>query len=480
MINKIANLPKPLRDSLIYASALAFSKGLALLMVPVATNYLTPEDYGRLDVLQTLADLLSIIIGMGLAESLFRFAGSASNTEERKSAAANLFGMSVVSGLLTLIITQACAPFIASALPGDISLLEARLILVSLALCSVILVPLAWLRLEEKAGLYFLGSAGMVLLQVSIAIPLLMLGLGVNGVLIGTLISTLTLSSVLIYLQYKDTGIAFNFARFKSYSCYGGPLIFVGIAGFILGSFDRWILADEVGTAAMAQYALAAKFGLMTAVLIQPFDLWWHARRFSCFEEANGAVNCARYASLGIVIALFSCLIISILGPTLVRILTPESYHGAIQYIPWLALLAAIHNATSTLAFGAMSASHTIKPALIDCSAAAVALVAYLLLIPLYHAWGAIAATYIALLGRIIVMYWLSQKERFLPFSLFKLISLSLFSLCLLILMPSTELSPTVFLQSTMLLLSFLAATVFLGFIPTKQIQLVMLKLQRK
>ncbi len=480
MINKIANLPKPLRDSLIYASALAFSKGLALLMVPVATNYLTPEDYGRLDVLQTLADLLSIIIGMGLAESLFRFAGSASNTEERKSAAANLFGMSVVSGLLTLLITQACAPFIASALPGDISLLEARLILVSLALCSVILVPLAWLRLEEKAGLYFLGSAGMVLLQVSIAIPLLMLGLGVNGVLIGTLISTVTLSSVLIYLQYKDTGIAFNFARFKSYSCYGGPLIFVGIAGFILGSFDRWILADEVGTAAMAQYALAAKFGLMTAVLIQPFDLWWHARRFSCFEEANGAVNCARYASLGIVIALFSCLIISILGPTLVRILTPESYHGAIQYIPWLALLAAIHNATSTLAFGAMSASHTIKPALIDCSAAAIALAAYLLLIPIYHAWGAIAATYIALLSRIIVMYWVSQKERFLPFPLVKLISLSLFSLCILILMPSTELSLGVFLQSIILLLSFLAATVFLGFIPIKHIQLVMLKLQRK
>jgi len=388
--------------------------------------------------------------------------------------------MSVVSGILTLVITQACAPFIASALPGNISLLEARLILVSLALCSVILVPLAWLRLEEKAGLYFLGSAGMVLLQVSIAIPLLMLGLGVNGVLIGTLISTLTLSSVLIYLQYKDTGIAFNFARFKSYSCYGGPLIFVGIAGFILGSFDRWILADEVGTAAMAQYALAAKFGLMTAVLIQPFDLWWHARRFSCFEEANGAVNCARYASLGIVIALFSCLIISILGPTLVRILTPESYHGAIQYIPWLALLAAIHNATSTLAFGAMSASHTIKPALIDCSAAAIALVAYLLLIPIYHAWGAIAATYIALLSRIIVMYWVSQKERFLPFPLVKLISLSLFSLCLLVLMPSTELSLAVFLQSMILLLSFLASTVFLGFIPIKQIQLVMLKLQRK
>ena len=480
MINKLANLPKPLRDSLIYASALAFSKGLALLMVPVATNYLTPQDYGRLDVLQTLADLLSIIIGMGLAESLFRFAGSESNTLERKQAAANLFGMAVISGLLTLIITQIFAPFIANALPGDISILEARLILVSLALCSIILVPLAWLRLQEKAGLYFLGSAGMVLLQVSIAIPLLMLGFGVIGVLVGTLFSALILSSVLIYLQYKDTGIAFNFARFKSYSCYGGPLIFVGIAGFILGSFDRWILADEVGTAEMAQYALAAKFGLMTAVLIQPFDLWWHARRFSCYEEDNGANNCARYASLGIVLALFACLLISIIGPTLVRLLTPESYYGAIQYIPWLALLAAIHNATSTLAFGAMSANHTIKPALIDCTAALVALVGYFTLIPIYHAWGAIAATYIALISRLIVMYMVSQKQRFLPFPLLKLLGLTLFSLCLLILMPSAEFNLRVLFQSSLLLLSFLGTAIFLGFIPIKHLQLVMLKLQRK
>ena len=480
MINRIANLPKPLRDSLIYASALAFSKGLALLMVPVATNYLSPQDYGRLDVLQTLADLLSIIIGMGLAESLFRFAGSAANSQERKYAAANLFGMSIISGLITLLITQACAPLIADALPGNVSLLEARLILFSLALCSIVLVPLAWLRLQEKAGLYFLGTAGMVLLQVSIAIPLLIFGLGVTGVLIGTLISSVVLSCVLIYLQFKDTGIAFNFARFKSYSCYGGPLIFVGIAGFILGSFDRWLLADEVGTAAMAEYALAAKFGLMTAVLIQPFDLWWHARRFTCYEEENGAENCARYASLGIVLALFSCLIISILGPFLVRVLTPESYYGAIQYIPWLALLAAIHNATSTIAFGAMSATHTIKPAMIDCSAAAVAFIAYLFLIPMYHAWGAIAATYIAMVGRLIIMYIISQKERFLPFPLLKLFSLSLFSLCLLMLIPTRELSSGVLLQSTLILLSFLGATIFLGFIPVKKIQLVMLKLQRK
>lgn len=480
MISKLANLPKPVRDSLIYALALAFSKGLALLMVPVATNYLTPEDYGRLDVLQTLADLLSIIIGMGLAESLFRFAGSESNTQERNQAAANLFGMAVVSGILTLVITQLCAPMIAKALPGNISELETRLILVSLALCSIILVPLAWLRLQEKAGLYFLGSAGMVLLQVSIAIPLLIMGFGVIGVLTGTLISTITLSAVLIYLQYKDTGIAFNFARFKSYSCYGGPLIFVGIAGFILGSFDRWILADEVGTAAMAQYALAAKFGLMTAVLIQPFDLWWHARRFSCYEEENGAVNCARYASLGVVIALFSCLIISVIGPTLVRILTPESYYGAIQYIPWLALLAAIHNATSTLGFGAMSATHTVKPALIDCSAAVIALIGYFTLIPLYHAWGAIGATYIALVSRLIVMYILSQKERVLPFPLLKLIGVTAFSLCLLILMPTDELSVTVLFQHLGLLLSFLVVSVLLGFIPLTKIQLVMLKLQRK
>lgn len=471
MLKRISNLPIALQHSLIYAAAIALSKGFALVMVPIATNYLTPDDYGRLDVLQTLADLLSIVIGMGLAETLFRFAGSEEDTQERKRATANVFGMALCLGLFALVLGQILAPQITHLLPGQIAVLESRLILASLALCGTILVPLAWLRMQGNPWLYLIGTAGRVALQVAIAVPLLILGFGVTGVLTGTLISAVCLSGWLILKQLKDTGIRFEFARFRAYSAYGGPLIFVGMAGFVLGSFDRWILADAVGTAEMAQYALAAKFGLITAVFIQPFDLWWHARRFSCLKESNGKQRCANIASMGVVIAMFSCLFVAAVGPSMVRLLTPEAYHQSIQYIPWLAALAALHNATSTLGFGAMSEKTTMRPAFIDGGAAAIALLGYLLLIPTYHAWGAIIATTVALSWRFSVMYFVSQRTLALPYPVRRLVMMLTLTLGMLTLLPSGPLTVTTGSLALTLLAGYGVAAVVLGFVPIKRLK---------
>ena len=466
MLSRLNNLPTAVKHSLIYASALGLSKGLALIMVPVATHFLSPADYGRLDVLQTLADLLSIVIGMGLAETLFRFAGSADNPHERKAVSANIFGMALLLGSFALILGQLLAPQISRLLPGGVAEIEARLILASLSMVGTIIVPLAWLRMQGNAWMYLIGTAGRVALQVAIAVPLLFLGFGVTGVLIATLISALMLSSWLIRAQLSDSGISFEFSRFKTYSVYGGPLIFVGMAGFILGSFDRWILADAVGTAEMAQYALAAKFGLITAVLIQPFDLWWHARRFSCLKEQDGHERCARIATVGVAIALLSALIIAAIGPTLVRTLTPETYHQSIQYIPWLAALAALHNATSTLGLGAMSEATTVRPALIDGAAAGIALIAYFTLIPSYHAWGAIMATTLALSLRIIVMYIVSQKALNLPYKGRRILLMVTGFLAALVMIPSAVLSLSVFLQAGLAILAFIVWVAVLGLLP--------------
>ena len=147
-------LPLALRQSLIYGLALAAIKGVSILMVPVFTYFLEPADYGRLDILQTLADLLSIVIGVGLADTLFRFAGSAETEAERRASAANLFGFSIIIGVIALIATQISAPTVAALLPGDVSVVQTRLILGTLAMSGISLFLLSWLRLQEKAALY--------------------------------------------------------------------------------------------------------------------------------------------------------------------------------------------------------------------------------------------------------------------------------------------------------------------------------------
>ena len=62
-------------------------------MIPVFTHYLEPSDYGRLDILQTLADLLSIVLIMGLGDALFKFYGETTNKKNQRKVVSNIFGM---------------------------------------------------------------------------------------------------------------------------------------------------------------------------------------------------------------------------------------------------------------------------------------------------------------------------------------------------------------------------------------------------
>jgi O-antigen/teichoic acid export membrane protein len=424
MLKRLSTLPPALRQTLIYGLSLVAVKAVSLLMVPFATHFLTPADYGRLDILQTLADLLSIVIGMGLADTLFRFTGQAKNEEEQKIVAANLLGLALIIGAVAALVTQLGATWIVSMLPGGVTEVQVRLILGSLAMGGISTLALSRMRMRDQAIPYAVGSVSRVVVQAFASGLLLVLGFGVTGFMAGSFFAGSLLALWLLWPYYRDTGVRFDFDRIKQYVRYGSPLIFVGIAGFVLGSFDRWILADAIGTAAMADYALAAKFGLITAIMIQPFDLWWLPRRFKVLPQENGPQQCAYLGGVGVTIGISSAVMVAAIGPLLIEWLTPVSYHGATQYVPWMAFLAVLHNTNMTLGMGSYSAKTTSWPAIIDGCAAGIAVIGYTTLIPLWGIWGTILATAIALSARLLATLFISQRITHLPYAFKRLLLL--------------------------------------------------------
>jgi O-antigen/teichoic acid export membrane protein len=418
MLARLQALPPALRQSLVYGLALALSKGVSLMMVPVTTAFLAPAAFGQLDVLQTLADLLSILIAMGLADTLFRFVGDATKDEDRKIVAANVFGMALVITLAATVGLQLAAPAIGGLLPGGVTETQSRILLATLSLSVCLLIPLSWLRMRGRAWMYFIGTVGRVVLQAGGTAIVLLLGFGVTAVLVAGLVASVASFLWLGWLQLRDSGIRFDPASFRKYFIFGSPLIFAGLAGFVLGSFDRWILADIIGPAAMAQYALAAKFALITAFVVQPFDLWWLPKRFSTLNGKDGDARCAAMTQIAVTIALGAALFVATVGPVLIYWLTPASYHGAIDYLPWLALLAAIHSMTQSLSLGLYTGRSTEMTAVIDGVAALIAGSGYFALIPLFGAYGAIYATSIALVSRLLMTIWAAQLSRKLPYRL--------------------------------------------------------------
>jgi O-antigen/teichoic acid export membrane protein len=126
---------------------------------------------------------------------------------------------------------------------------------------------------------------------------------------------------------------------------------------------------------------------------MQPFDLWWYPRRLMVLAGVDGERRHARMSALGIAWALAAAGGIALVGPMAVGLLTPEPYHAAAGWLPWLALAAALQLAGSLVNVRSYAQRTGILPSLVNASAAAVTLSGYLTLIPTYGVAGAIAST---------------------------------------------------------------------------------------
>ena len=427
-------LPAAIRQAACYGLAIILAKGVAFAMVPVFTHYLSPAEFAALDVIQTLADLLSVLIGLGLADTLFRFAGSAGNEAEQKRVAASILGLSLVTGCVFLIAGQLSAPLIASILPwpaGDEGgrVWEVRIILVSLSFSAVILVPLGWLRMRDRAGEYLFGSGGRAVAQAGLVAAALVLGFGITGILVGGMIACVTLATIVVYRQARETGIRFSADVFSRYGGYAAPLVGIGLLAFLTRSGNRWIIAGNVDAVALAHFALAAKIGVMTTVLLQPYEMWWLPRRFAVLAKDGGAAICARRGELGIAAALAAALLIGAAAPTVIVLMTPAEYHAAAVFAPALALLAALHASSTITNLGAYAGQNTVRPFFVEGVTALIAVAGALYLVPMVElqskgdgAWGAIAAAAAALIFRLVTITLLAQSNKPVPYRVGRLL----------------------------------------------------------
>lgn len=409
---KIA-LSDGIKQSLLYGASIALMKGVSLLMLPFIANHITAEEFGRLEVITTLAVIGSILVGMGLEDTLFRFAGPESDIEKRRYISAEIFTLTIIIGVLTLIGGVMIAPIITPYFPGDPSVYEIRLVLSLLALEGCIAIPLGWLRMNNKAVSFFLVSTGRALLQALFVVLFLYLDKGVTGILEAGLIATALQTIILCVLQLRDTGLKFNLSTCKKSFIYSLPIVGSGLVAFALNGMDRWVLAENAGLAEVAEFGIAAKFALAMVLLMQPFGMWWSPRRFQVLHNDNGAQKVAEIIAMGSTIALIITVAVGLISPALINWLLPESYHQASQYVIAIVIVMLLKELVELFNIGCFNGNTTSSQLVINVIASIIGIIAMLWLTPLYQVWGIISSLLLAQLLRLILFYCVSQH--FLP-----------------------------------------------------------------
>ncbi|SED89478.1 lipopolysaccharide biosynthesis protein [Pseudomonas anguilliseptica] len=407
-----------LRQGLFYGLGIVLMKGISLFMLPVFTAYLAPAEYGRLEVVLALACIATLLLSAGLSEALYRYAGLAPNEGERVAVLRDVFAASWLMGSAGLLCGWLLAAPLAAWLPGQVSAYEVQLLAIAVALEGCIGIPLAWLRMCDRAVSFFMLTSGKVVLQTSLTWWCLAQGQGVEGVLLAGALSSMVLAAWLAIDQVRVYGVALRWQRLPSLLVYGMPMMVSGFAGFMLAGLDRWWLAAQVGEAAMAPYALAAKLALACGILLQPFSLWWYPRRFLLLKQSDGLQRTARGAVLGSILSVTACGAVGLIAPLLILWLTPSDYHQAIHYIPLLVIAMALKQMAELLNLGCYVDKHSHTQMLINIFSAALAVLAYACWVESYAVYGVLWAMLLSYGVRLLLFYWFSQRRMALPYAL--------------------------------------------------------------
>ncbi|MDP2561327.1 lipopolysaccharide biosynthesis protein [Psychrobium sp. 1_MG-2023] len=430
-IKSLRVLPKSIQHTMIYGVSIALMKSISLIMLPIVAHYLTPSQFGQLELLTSIGVVFSILVGLGLESTLFRFAGSESNEVKKKRIAGGVLTLTLISGALAALAGWLIAPIALAQFGLPVSALQLRLVLLVIAFEGAIAIPLAWLRMREQVTTFFMLTCTRTLLQALLIIAFLRLGLAVDGVLLACFLAAFIQGAYLTYVMFKETGLRWIGAQSYVFIRYSIPIVGSGLIAFSLAGLDRWLLADFGSLTDVAIYGVAAKFALATVLLVQPFGMWWLPKRFTLLQEHGGQERIALYTSMGIVFVLVVAVVVTFIAPLLIQWLLPKEYYSAIEYIAFLVLAMAFKEISELVNIGCFVGETTRCQFLISLVTAIIGVVSMWLWIPTYGIWGVVIGLNCAYFTQVLLFFLLSQYYLPLPYAMTKIISIAL--LCLVI-----------------------------------------------
>jgi len=402
-----------IKHSGIYGLGTVLSKSVGFLMIPVYTHYLSPADYGVLELLDMLVFLATHFAAMGIYGAVFRFyAAYDSEKEKREVISTALFYTAATSLLFALGISSFASP-IAGLILGKTSFAPfVRIVAFTFLFSNLNEVPMAYWRAQGRTGLFVrVGLARTILGASMLAWFLAGLHWGVQGSLYANLvtngISGLILSGVVL------SAVPWRIARQRLDEMlrYGIPTVAWSLSAFVLTFSDRLFLRyfsnlSEVGTYALG-YKLAA---IVTVVVTGPFIMAWGWQQFELAKRDNAQQVFARTQTYLLMVCVFVGLSVSVMAKDLLKILAPPAFSPAAYVVPIITLSYILCSTRDIVISGIYIQRVTSRLAAIAAITVVSNLALNYVLISRYHAMGAAVATALSFALELALCFVVAQR----------------------------------------------------------------------
>ena len=272
-----------LRHSAAYSVPVILGKMCSFFLLPVYTRYLSPADYGVLELLDLTSFVLSSLLGARLGDALCYFYAAETNEEGRgrvaTTALVSALAMGAVGALGGIAVRGAAGRAWSSGTTAYTPYFH-------LVFLNFVMAHAAGGGAGLSAGAQPIGPVHGLPLGAPGGGDLLQ-RLVSGGVVDGRaamLWSTLVASGVMTLgvaaIVFSNTRLAFDLALCRRMVAYAFPIGVGGVAMLVIHYGDRFFLQRSASLADVGIYSLAYKLGMLISYVQQPFTTYWTSQMY--------------------------------------------------------------------------------------------------------------------------------------------------------------------------------------------------------
>ena len=408
------------KNTLVYGIATLVSRGISLLLVPLYTRWLSPTEYGVLDIALVSTTLASVLMTLEVAQGLARSYIETDDPDEKASFASTAlwftvggFTLFVLAGLVALrpLTAWLTGTADAPAIRGDPAVTVAALALVASA--GVFYFGQTLLRWELAPMKHAWASIAASAVTVALSV-LLVTGMraGVEGAMWAQTAGNAAGAALGLWFVRGTVARGFSWARCREMLAFSLPLVPSGVGVFVSVYVDRIAIKRLMTLGDVGVFGVGFRIVAVLGLLMSIFQGSLTPLVYKNHRAAETPAQVARIFRLFVAAALLLCAALTLFAREILAVVTTPPYYGAWRVIPLLGpaiLLANMYIFTPGLGI----ARRTGAIAAVNVTAAVLNTALNFVLIPHLGITGAALSTFLSAAGTFAV--YMSVGQRLYP-----------------------------------------------------------------
>lgn len=332
------NIPVGAKSAMVYMASSVFTRGLAIITVPIFTRLMTTDQIGIVNIFNSWYALISAFSTLSLTSGGFAVAMKEYENRRDEYESSLLSLTSIVALLITFI--YAMAPSFWQRMLG----LPHSLICLMLVGFFVAPARDFWLarqRYEYKyklAGIISISTA-IIASVFSIFVVIFFNNNGIYDTAIGRLFANYIIiygvaAGIWIYVILKGKKL-YCIEYWKMSLAISIPLIGYNISGQILNVSDRMMIGSMVDNSAVGIYSTLYTISSLSLMIWQAINASFVPYLFQNIDKKEH--NIKRISNMLMVAYAVIAVLLTYFAPEIMRILATEEYYGAIYIMPPIA-----------------------------------------------------------------------------------------------------------------------------------------------